>query len=57
MRGTWSVKHHGATAVLEVQEFARVPKAARDNLVEEGLSLLRFAVDGEQHDVSFVAAE
>jgi hypothetical protein len=54
--GTWAIARDGGRATLRIQPFARLAKADRAALAEEGERLLGFAAAGaEDHDVRFAA--
>lgn len=55
--GTWSIQTTRGTAVLAMEPFVPIPKAARDELLEEGERLVRFVEPGAKgHDVRLAGA-
>jgi Winged helix DNA-binding domain len=54
VRATWSIRRRGASAILQIQPFDRLPD--REAVRDEGARLLGFAAaDAGEHDVSFTA--
>lgn len=52
---TWTIRRHGATALLHVEPFTRLTN--RESIGAEATRLLSFAApDAEEHDVSFSAS-
>lgn len=45
VRGTWSVKRRSKKATLQIAPFEALPRAAADELTDEGLALLRYMED------------
>jgi len=54
--GTWSVKREKKAATLAITPFAKLARAAKDALAEEGAALARFVEpDATSFDVTFGA--
>ncbi|MGH1564310.1 winged helix DNA-binding domain-containing protein [Mumia sp. DW29H23] len=54
VHGLWRVRHVDTTATLIVRVFQPVPKRAKDEVISEGLKLLRFvALRADEQDVRF----
>ncbi len=53
-RGTWRITRHDERAVLHVEPFEQLSRAARDAIAEEGEALVRFAVeDADRYETRF----
>jgi DNA glycosylase AlkZ-like len=54
VRATWTIRRQGATAILQIEPFARLTNC--EGIREEGARLLGFAAaHAGEHDVRFAA--